>query len=174
MSQSLASFSESLTRESIDCVEGTRKRGGTFSSRRGEGIFGLLRSRVVSTGVSRGFSLHACYLLCTQNVKFANVSSLCARWSYSTNFIMSVVFGCRERRDKHCSSCATLHRDSRSPWEASTSKTTETAPTSFRPWCSRRPARPAGSCGDWGSPETLLSPSCPSLLNSRQRQRSGR
>jgi hypothetical protein len=83
-SHSLPSSAESLTRESIDCVEGTRKRGGTLSSRRRDGDCGLWL-RAGSICVSHASSSVEQNLLWTQKAKLASVSSLCARWSYSTN-----------------------------------------------------------------------------------------
>jgi hypothetical protein len=79
LSHSLASSAESLTRDSIDCVEGTRKRGGTPSSSRGEEDLGLWMCLAVSCQVSQNPAGKVRNLLCTQKAKFANVSSLCAR-----------------------------------------------------------------------------------------------
>jgi hypothetical protein len=61
-SHSRPSSAESLTRESIDCVEGTRRRGGTLRSRRGDGDDGLWL-RAVSVCVSHASCSVKRYLL---------------------------------------------------------------------------------------------------------------
>lgn len=52
LSQSLFSSAESLTRESIDCAEGTRSLGGRPSSSRGVVVFGLWSAFAVSAEIS--------------------------------------------------------------------------------------------------------------------------
>lgn len=52
LSQSRFSSAESLTRESIDCADGTRSLGGTPSSSRGVVVLGLCSAFAVSGQVS--------------------------------------------------------------------------------------------------------------------------
>jgi len=122
LSHSLHSSAESLTRDSIDCEEGTRNRGATPSSSRGEDARGLCSCRLVSGQVSlySNFKVKLS-LLCTQKAKFARVSSLWLRWSYSTNFSLLANCHTSQKYGSHAAACApapttTLWRLGRRPF----------------------------------------------------------
>lgn len=153
LSHSRSSPAESLTRDSIDCAEGTRSRGGTPSSRRGEGDFGLCSWRAVSGVVSghvgdgTGVRIRTLDPECKARQRLEPVCALVildklediSRRGYREGMVYT-----------HCSLCASPHHATLGCGAASISTTTGTEPTNGRRWSSRRPARPEGSCGGWG------------------------